>query len=258
MNWEPQRYLRREADGSSYELVERTLEPVMFVLGLLFVPVLLGPMMADLSADSEQAFEWVGWAIWAAFVVEYGWLLYLAPNRLQMVRTHKIDLVIVVVPLLRPLRLLRVLRLATAASGMSRAVNTLRRIGNRPGFQPFFGTVALVILIGAGLGLAFEHDQPGSSLNDLGDALWWSIVTCTTVGYGDHFPVTTGGRLVAVMLMIVGIAALSVLTASVAALFVQEDEEPEDDHLRAQLDRIEALLRDLQDRGVSTDTLTQQ
>ncbi|MCL4139026.1 UNVERIFIED_CONTAM: hypothetical protein GTU68_010525 [Idotea baltica] len=159
-----------------------------------------------------------------------------------MVRTHKLDLVIVLFPLLRPLRFLRVLRLSTAASGLGRAVAALRRIGGRPGFQPFFATVALVIVLGAGLGLAFEHEQPGSGLNNFGDALWWAIVTCTTVGYGDHFPVTTGGRLVAAVLMLVGIAGLSVLTASIAALFVKEDDEPSIAELREQLDRIEALL----------------
>ena len=236
------RYFRRTSDGSAYELVERTLEPAMFVLSLLFVPVLLGPMLTDMSPASESAFDAVAWAIWGAFVLEYVWLLYLAPSRRQMVRTHKLDLFIVLFPLLRPLRFLRVLRISTAASGMGRAVAALRRIGGRPGFQPFFATVALVIVVGAGLGLAFEHEQPGSGLNNIGDAIWWSIVTCTTVGYGDHFPVTTGGRLVAGVLMLVGIAGLSVLTASVAALFVKEDEEPSLNELRAQLDRIETLL----------------
>jgi voltage-gated potassium channel len=99
-----------------------------------------------------------------------------------------------------------------------------------------------VIVVGASFTLAFEHDQPGASINHFGDALWWAIVTCTTVGYGDHFPVTAGGQIIAVLLMILGIAALSVLTASIAALYVDQDEEPELAELRAQLDRIEQLL----------------
>ncbi len=180
------KYFRRTPDGSSYDLVERTLEPAMFVLGVLFIPVVLGPWLADMSDESKAAFEALGWAIWLAFVVEYGWRFYLAPRRVQMGRNHKLDLVIILFPLLRPLRVVRVVRLVTAASGMGRAVAAGRRIGARPGFQPFFMTVA--------------------------------------------------------MLMIVGIAGLSMLTASIAALFVQEDDEPGIDELRAQLDRIEALL----------------
>lgn len=242
LGWDPKRYFRRAADGSTHELVERTLEPAMFVLGVLFVPVLLASTFADLSDQAARALELTEGLIWAAFALEYLWLLYVAPHRWHRVRTHKLDLVIVLMPLLRPLRVLSMLRFAGATSGFVRVVRTLRHIGDRPGFQPFFGTVALVVVIGAGLGLAFEHEQPGSSLHSLGDALWWSVVTCTTVGYGDHFPVTTGGRLVAVALMVVGIAALSVLTASVAALFVQQDDESELDEIRAQLDRIEVLL----------------
>ena len=236
------RYFRRDADGHAYKLVERTLEPPMFVLGVLFVPILLGPMVGDLSAESNQAMEIGGWVIWAAFVVEYLWLLYLAPDRKRMVRTHKLDLVIVLVPMLRPLRFLRFARLVTAGTGIARAMAALKRIGGRPGFQPFFAGVAVVVGVGAALALAFEHEQEGASLNDFGDALWWAIVTCTTVGYGDHYPVTTGGKFVAVTLMIVGIAGLSMLTASVAALFVTQDEEPAMADLVAQLNRIEQLL----------------
>lgn len=236
------KYFRRDPDGESFRLVERTLEPTMLALSVLFVPVFVGPLVAELSDESRQAMEITGLVIWAAFVVEYVWLLLLAPDRKEMIQTHKLDLLIVILPFLRPLRILRLLRLATAASGMGRAFVALKRIGGRPGFQPFFGGVAGVIIAGAALALAFEHEQQGSTLNDFADALWWSIVTCTTVGYGDHFPVTTGGQVVAVTLMFVGIAALSMLTASIAALFVAQDDEPELTDLRDQLNRIEHLL----------------
>ena len=236
------KYFQRDPDGESLRLVERTLEPTMLALSVLFVPIFVGPLVAELSDESRQAMEIGSWAIWLAFVVEYCWLLLLAPNRREMIRTHKLDLLIVILPFLRPLRVLRLLRLTTAASGIGRAFVALKRIGGRPGFQPFFGAVAGVIIAGAALALAFEHEQPGSTLNDFADALWWSIVTCTTVGYGDHFPVTTGGQIVAVSLMIVGIAALSILTASIAALFVAQDDEPELADLRDQPNRIEYLL----------------
>lgn len=235
-------HLTRDPEGRNFEIVGRALEPAMFVLSLLVVPVILGPLLADLSDEATRALFWCGVAIWAAFAVEFALLWYLAPDRPQMVKTHKLDLLIVLLPFLRPLQFLRVLHVAAAATGMGRAVRALRRVCARPGFQPFFGVVGGVIVAGAAFALAFEHEQPGSSIGDFGDALWWSLVTCTTVGYGDHFPVTGGGRAIAVVLMIVGIAGLSMLTASIAALFVDQDDEPEVAQLRAQLDRIEALL----------------
>lgn len=236
------RYLRRDPAGESYRLVEQKLEPPMLALALLFIPVILGPLLADLSAASKRGMETTGWAIWAAFGVEYVWLLYLAPSRRDMLRTHKLDLIVVVVPFLRPLRVLRSMRLSSAASGAGRAMSAARRIGGRPGFRPFFSIISVVLVAGAALALAFEHQQPGATMETYPDALWWAFVTSTTVGYGDQFPVTGGGQIVAVVLMIFGIATLSLLTASVVALFVEDDDKSDMVEIRARLDRIERAL----------------
>ena len=88
-------YLRRDPEGESYRLVERTLEPPMLALSLLFIPVIFGPLLSELSPAAERGMELTGWAIWGAFVVEYLWLLYLAPERVNMVKTHKLDLLVV-------------------------------------------------------------------------------------------------------------------------------------------------------------------
>ncbi len=74
----------------------------------------------------------------------------------------------------------------------------------------------------AALELSFENGARGSTIHNYGDALWWAIVTVTTVGYGDKYPVTAGGRGVAVVLMLVGIGLIGVLTATVASYFVEE------------------------------------
>ena len=70
--------------------------------------------------------------------------------------------------------------------------------------------------------LLFERNAKGSNIHNYPDALWWAIVTVTTVGYGDRFPVTGGGRTVAVILMLLGIGLIGVLTATVASVFVKE------------------------------------
>lgn len=71
---------------------------------------------------------------------------------------------------------------------------------------------------------AFENGADGS-ITDFDDALWWAIVTITTVGYGDKYPVTPEGRAVAVFLMIIGITLFSMLTAGIAAYFVEGPQE---------------------------------
>lgn len=85
-----------------------------------------------------------------------------------------------------------------------------------------FGLVVSFALIGSLLALQMEHGHPRANIKTFPDALWWSIVTLATVGYGDHFPVTTGGRLVALFLMLFGVGALSIFTASIASIFVEK------------------------------------
>jgi len=66
-----------------------------------------------------------------------------------------------------------------------------------------------------------ERMVEGSNIKNFGDGIWWAMTTVTTVGYGDRFPVTTEGRVLAVALMIMGISLVGVITASVAAWFVK-------------------------------------
>ena len=131
---------------------------------------------------------------------------------------HWYDVALILFPMLRPLRLLRLLAFA--------------RILNRSAVGSLVGKVSTYVagtaLMALGLGaiavLDAEQDSPGANITTFGDALWWSATTVTTVGYGDHFPVTTTGRFVAVALMLVGIACIGAVTAGVAAWLVAQVE----------------------------------
>jgi voltage-gated potassium channel len=119
--------------------------------------------------------------------------------------------------------------------------------------------VLMILFVCAGLELAFERHAHGANIHNFGDALWWAVVTVTTVGYGDTYPVTSGGRGVAVVLMLVGIGLIGVLTATVASFFVQESAEAEKSELIARLDRIESMLAAvLSGQDGTTDTVLAQ
>lgn len=87
-----------------------------------------------------------------------------------------------------------------------------------------------------------ESNAKGSNIHSFGQALWWAVVTVTTVGYGDKYPVTAGGRGVAVVLMLVGIGLIGVLTATVASYFVEQRADDDRDEIIQRLDRIEVAL----------------
>jgi voltage-gated potassium channel len=166
-----------------------------------------------------------------------------------------------VLPFLRPLRImrsaraLRLLRLARLAAVLTVVTREGRRLLTRHKLHYALLTTG-VMIVGCALLVHAVEDGHGGSIDSVGDALWWSITTVTTVGYGDTFPVTPAGRGIAALLMATGIALFGVLTANLAALLVDQgaDEAAEDGtSIAARLDRIEeqlaALTRALRDNA---------
>jgi voltage-gated potassium channel len=234
----------RGGNAGAYERFQRQAEIPMLVLSLAFVPIIVIPLIGDPSPAVRSGLEATAWFIWAAFVAEYLTLLYLAPDRWRMVRTHVLDLAIIALPFLRPLRILRVV---PALVGLGRSLVAARRISQRPGFRGFVAFAAVLVVAGGLVVYAFERSEAGSNITSPADALWWAIVTSTTVGYGDHFPQSAGGRGVAVVLMLLGIALFSVVTANIAAYFVESGDPDADavtlEELRDRLERIEQALQ---------------
>lgn len=150
------------------------------------------------------------------------------------------DLVIVGVPFLRPLRALRLLRLLRLAA-VGGVLN--RRSGSfHARVSAYVGTTALVVVGLSALAMFdAERDAPSGNIRTLPDALWWAATTVTTVGYGDRYPTTTTGRLIAIALMVVGIALLGVVTASIAAWFVRRLQPVEEAERRTEATLAEVL-----------------
>jgi voltage-gated potassium channel len=232
-----------------------TAWPMLF-LALATLPLLLAPILMDLSPATETVVFGLDWLLWGLFAVEYLIRLFLAPRRGEFVRKNLIDLAVVALPLLRPIRVLRSARMLTALRAgrslllVARGLKTLREILTRHKLN-YLLLVALVVASAAALLVyGVEHGQADANIITLADAFWWAITTVTTVGYGDRFPVTAPGRGIAVVLMILGISLFGVLSASIAAYFIEEREEkeldPQLEAIAARLERIEAALGGLE------------
>jgi voltage-gated potassium channel len=161
-------------------------------------------------ADRLQGYlEAVSWLVWAVFVLDFAARLFLAEERGSYAASDWYDVALIVLPMLRPLRLLRVLAFARVLN-RSASRSLIGRVTMYVG-----GTAVAALFLGALAVLDVEQGDPGANIRSFGDALWWASTTVTTVGYGDKFPVTTEGRFVAVALMLVGLAVVGVITASV-------------------------------------------
>jgi voltage-gated potassium channel len=238
--------------AAAFERFSRAVDGPMMVLALAMIPLIVVPLVLDLSPAIERALLSIDYVLWAVFAAEYGIKLSLAPDRRRFVATHIPDLIIVLVPILRPLRvlrsvrLLRLLRLALLGGFAAKGLREARSILRHRGLNWVLLIVLVLNLIAAAAVLEFERGNPQANIDSYPDALWWAVTTITTVGYGDRFPMSPAGRGVAVVLMIAGIAMFGVITATIAAYFVEQkaEEDVADrlDQVVQRLDRIEARL----------------
>nr|WP_017568942.1 potassium channel family protein [Nocardiopsis halotolerans] len=182
--------------------------------------------------------------------------LFLAEDRWAFVRRNLLDLLIVVLPVLRPLHLVRLL---TVVSLLHRRMS----VSLRGHVLLYTASITVIMLVMASLSvLRVEQEAPGANITTLPDALWWSLVTVSTVGYGDFYPVTGAGRLIAVGLFVMGVGLLGVITGTLSSWLVERvdpgketderpaeaDAEPEADtqrQLRELTEQVRALRAEL-------------
>ncbi|MET7768648.1 ion channel [Nocardia sp. NPDC005366] len=192
-----------QSEFTRRESWERMTAVPMMVLAVLFLGVYAWQVL-DTGA-SPRLDSWltrVDVAIWVTFALDFVARLWLSGNRWRFLRTHPVDLLIVVLPPFRPLRLLRAAVLVIGT--LNRNTTTRARLA------VFVGASSILVLVLCSL--AFfdaEYGAVDSKIHNFGDALWWSMVSVTTVGYGDVYPVTTEGRLISLILMTLGIGLIS-------------------------------------------------
>lgn len=235
--------IRREPSirAEWYERVGRATQRPMLFLALAIIPLIVVPLVLNLPAWGDALVYFGNWLVWMAFALELAVLTYLAPSRLQHLRTNWFDVVIVVVPFLRPLRVAHALRALRVISAGSRAMVGARAVFGRS-LQFGLAACAIAVLTVAGIVALVEHNIADASIDNFPTALWWAAATVTTVGYGDTAPVTTEGRILGVALMLVGIGVFALITASVAAFFVEAEEDRAQASLREEVRRLESQV----------------
>jgi voltage-gated potassium channel len=195
---------------------ERAAELPLMIAAVVFLAAYAVPILhPDLPSWLLNLSRSLSWITWGIFVVDILVRLFLADERVRYLVRHWYDVLVLALPLLRPLRLLRLIPLLSVLN--RRATIRLR---GRVGIY-VAGGASLLAFCAALAVLDAERSSPDANISDFGDAIWWAVTTMTTVGYGDHYPVTAAGRLVAFGLMIGGIALLGTVTATLASWLVE-------------------------------------
>lgn len=238
--------------GAGREKIQRFYDFFLVFLALLCVVLLIIQDRMELSEAQDDLIEWLDLGIWIAFAADYCVNLYLAGDRRKFVRAHIVELVAIlpfnaffkgirlmrVFPLIRSTRLLQASRLFRLIVYFGRTHKYVSRFLRQHNFHYVLFFTVSTILLGA---VAIGHFEK----MDFNDAIWWAFVTATTVGYGDISPVSAGGRVVAVFLMLTGIGFISTLTGTIASYFVrpEETEAPRNEFVATAIRRLEDFER---------------
>lgn len=231
---------RGEKNLAAWE--DRTSTP-MFVASVLYLLAFAAPIMSTRIQEPYDGYlNIIQMILWGLFAADYCIRLYLAPRRLYFITHNLMNLAIVLLPAWRIVSFLAMIHLTT-----NRQYKRLSELAVK-----LFGYTAIFIIMFALAIYSVESSEPGAMIRDLPTAYWWTFTTLATVGYGDVYPVTGIGRVIAVVVMLYGVGMVAVATGALASWIIEkiggreEQEYPatkaDVDDLRQEISELRALL----------------
>jgi voltage-gated potassium channel len=194
----------------------------IYVLGAIVVDTFF-----DLSKETSELLNFIDNSICVFFLIEFAVRFYIAKNKLKFMRWGWIDLLasIPMIGIFRAGRILRLIRLLRVIRAFKSTQNFVNHIFSNKieGTFTSISVLSILLVIFSAIAILQVENDPNSNIKTAEDAIWWAYVTITTVGYGDKFPVTTEGRIIAAFLMTAGVGLFGTFTAFVASWFVKED-----------------------------------
>lgn len=221
----------------SFSMTSETLEPkhedtdhkvnffdlLIIILSVYVLGALIAETAFELPKETSRVIALLDNIICGVFFIDFLVRFFKAENKLKFLKWGWIDLV-ASIPAFeggRTLRLIRIIRILRAFRSLTHIVNFIFQ--NRK--HGTFTTVCLLsvlLVIFSSIAILQVETSPDSNITTAEEAIWWSYVTITTVGYGDKFPVTTGGRIIAAILMTAGVGLFGTFTGLVSSWFTEE------------------------------------
>lgn len=214
--------------AGSTKRTSRFYDLLMLALSVWVLVQLAIETLLKMPPSTQAALSYVDLAICIVFIADWVYFFVRATDKLGYLKTRAVDLVssIPFVSFLRPLRVFRVIRIFRAfrllrgLRGVSVILKTLSANPTRSALSIYLLATSLVYFY-CSLGLYSFEKGVNTMVASYGDVLWMAFTTMTTVGYGDVYPITPGGRLISAILVITGMGLFSLLTAGIATFLLE-------------------------------------
>jgi voltage-gated potassium channel len=207
------------------------LNLIVLILSIYVLGALIVDSVYVLLKETSILLNYIDNGICAFFFIEFCVRLKQAENKAKFMRWGWIDLIscIPMIEYLRAGRILRLIRLLRIVRAFRTTKNVVDHIFSNKAQGAFTSVsiIAVLLVIFSAIGILQVENDPNSNIKTAEDAIWWAYVTITTVGYGDKFPVTTEGRIIAAILMTAGVGLFGTFTAYIASWFVTENKQSE-------------------------------
>ena len=192
------------------EKLERVTELPLMLMSFALIPIITGIYFWDLSPFEARLYTWLEIGIWAVFALIFFAKLALAPGKRAYLRQNWLEALLVLIPVARPLRVVR------AIVWIIRDITRMHRLVT---IQSLVAYGTGIVLLAATIVTTAEQNAAGANIQNFPDALYWAIITVSTVGYGDYYPVTAVGKFTAVALIFFGIGIFGGIIGKVVLVF---------------------------------------
>ncbi|WP_045400406.1 potassium channel family protein [Vibrio hyugaensis] len=224
------------------------------ILSFMALFVISGLLFFPLDNETRQVLIGLDFIICSIFLLQLTIDLIRATDRRSFLKHHWIDFV-ASIPMVEPLRFARlfhILRVILVLRSSKFILLQLKQNRRETTLASILLLMVVLITLGSSAMLFIEGQSPEANIQTGTDALWWAFVTISTVGYGDHYPVTTGGKLLAVMVIICGVGIFGMISGLITSILTaptrQQDHRSKNKEklLKQVLDRQEQILNRLQ------------
>jgi voltage-gated potassium channel len=252
--------------------IEKGIETPMIILALLIIPVVVIELeIVPTNAYLVSCATKIDDGIWFAFLLEYLVLVSLYDDKVGYTKRSWLNLIILLLspPLicpqgfalirslrsLRVLRIFRVLRFLRIVIALKRGIKPILDVLAKNSLQ-YVTLITILLIIFSGIAFCWlEHRV--ISIQGIIQGVWWAITTVTTVGYGDLYPESHAGRILAVAVMIIGIGFVAVLTANIASYFIEKDKNTENEN-QDKKDENQLILERLEELSKKIDEINRR